>query len=321
MDFWGKRWSRLLGLWVILLLVSSCVVYAENAPSSDGAAQFPFQAKVLPVPGPGQVAKLNYSSQPTAFEVSFSPGQRYIVSVEGRSKTSYGFPVKVYQDQKLVFEKTLVGDSGEIGLVNVRGSGRLDLVVVLSGGTGGYLNDFCVIGETGNRIGLLAGKELLETGYTWPNITAFTNKIGIEFNPAGAWPRYRVDVIWRPEQESYVRSSPVRITPQAEIPAADKTVFFSFRPEDKKVQYFAGYDIVDQVHIKTGGRLLLRRDSGMDQELALSYWGSYDKAVIRPEFVGGNVLVTAKSPGTTKMVLFQPHNATTGQELTIIVDL
>ena len=287
--------------------------------SPDGATRFPFQASVLPIPEPGRVAKL-YSSQPISFEVSFSPGQHYIVSVEGRDKTTYGFPLKVYQDEKLVFEKTLIGDGGEIGLVNVRGSGRLDLVAVMAGGSGSYLNDFCVIGETGNGIGLLAGKELLEMGYTGAKVTTFTDKIGIEFNPAGAWPRYRVDVSWQPETESYVRSSEVRITPHFEIPAADKTVFFSLKPEDRKIKYFVGDDTVAEVHIRAGDRLLLQRDPAMDQELALSYWDNYDKTVIGAEFVGGKFLIIAKSSGTTKMTFFQPHNAVTGQELTIIVD-
>ncbi len=400
MDFLWRKWSRLLGLWVILLLAASGVCgasapdgsrryagtiddniavhlalerkgteisgwyyydsqrirltlrgeasgnsfflkeYDENGNSTgsfqgtfaadgavegywrapDGATRLPFRANALSVPGPGQVAKLDYSSLPAEFTVSFSPGRPYIVSVGARSKTSYGFELKVYQDEKLVLEKTLVGDGGEIGLARARGSGRLDLVAVLSGGNGGYLNDFCLIGETGDGIGLLAGKDLLGTAYTWPTVTAFTDKIGVEFNPPGAWPRYRVDVIWRPESESYVRANPVRITPRAEMPAADKTVFFSLRPDDKKVSYFAGNAVITEVHIKAGGRLLLRRDPAMDQELALSYWGSYDKAVIRPEFVEGSFLITANNPGTTKLAFFQPHNATTGQELTIIVD-
>ena len=287
--------------------------------SPDGAIRFPFLASVLPTPEPGQVAKL-YSSQPVSFEVNFSPDQHYIVSVEGRNKTTYGFPLKVYQDEKLVFEKTLIGDSGEIGLVDVRGSGRLDLVAVLSGGSGSYLNDFCIIGETGHGIGLLAGKELLKMEYTGTKVTTFSNKIGLEFNPAGAWPRYRVDVNWQPETESYVKSSEVRITPHLENPVAEKTVFFSLKAEDRKIRYFVGDDIITEVHISAGDKLLLQRDAGMDQELTLSYWDNYDKTVIGAEFVGGNFLITAKTPGTTKLTLFQPHNAPTGQELIIIVD-
>jgi len=287
-----------------LLLLFSSGAYAEG---------------VLTPSGPGLVAKVNYSTTPTSFDVNFSPGKSYRVSVEVRSQMPWGFPLKVYQGENLVFEKTLIGDIGEIALVNVRGSGRLDLAAVMSGGNGGYLNDFCIIGETGDGIGQIADKYQLEEVYTWAKITGFTGKVGVEFFPAGYWTRYRVDVGWLPEDKIFYSSEAIRISPLPAIPAADKTVYFSLKPDNPKVTYFANAVSVSEVRLKPGEKLLIRRDPAMNQELSLSYWEDYDKTIIKPKFVDGNFLVTALSPGTTRITVFQPHNAPTGQELTIVV--
>ena len=265
--------------------------------SPDLTTRLPFSLNPVPYYGIGKIVKVYYSLPVTTFEVALTATDRYLVSVGGRDKKAYGIPLKIYKDEKAVFETLLRGDGGEICLTGARGGGKADLVVILGGGSGGYLNDFWIIGERNGSIGVLADKSLLDMGYTWPEVSDYTDKVGIEFHPAGAWPKYRVDVIWKQDAGKYVSSTPIRITPPVPVPAADKTVFFSLKPEYSQVIYFAGSTVINSVRIKTGEKLLLRRDPGMNQELGLSYWGSYDPAVIKPEFVGGDFLITAKNPG------------------------
>jgi hypothetical protein len=288
--------------------------------SPDGKVQYPFQAKVLPSLGIGHVASFGRNSKSDTFEVDFMPGQHYTVSIGSRESNVYGNPLIIYRGATVVYETKLVGDSGQIYLTNARGSGRLDLVCISRGGSGAYLNDFLIIGDTGKGIGVLADQSILKENVAGPGIVAFADKVGVEYYPPGAWTEYRLDIIWKNETEGFVRTSAVRLTPPAEIPPADKTVYFSYKRGDGKIKYIIDGDYVSQVTIRTGERLLLLRDPDIDAELAIASDGNYDRSIIEEKSIRGNFLFVVKNPGITKVSLYKPHSYTTKQELEIIVE-
>ena len=278
----------------------------------------PIEAPTVAQSKMGIVSKLDASMQPVSFDVSFSSGKKYQIKIE-RNPHKFEYPLKVYFDGNLILQKNLVGEIGEVALARTRGSGFVEVVALLVGGNTGTLNDFCIIGDSGQGIEVLAEKNLFNLSFTRTKLVSFTDKIGIEYNPAGMRTRNQIGLVWNPEAKKYVMEAPKSIAPTSSIPMVDKTIFFSLKPEHKEVRYFIGDSNISEVQIRSGNKLLIRRDPTMNQELEMSYWNNYDEAIISPESVDGNFLITAIRVGKTKFTIFRPHNAPTGKELSIVV--
>ncbi len=282
--------------------------------------------KATPLTKSGIIVPILYGLQTTAFEIPLSPQQNYYVLFESiPQNASNKYILKIYKDEKLLFEEQLYG-GGEAYLVDTRGNGCLDIVVALSGGTFGSLNTFLIVGQTEHGIAKIAdGRSVFGStrNICWTKITEFSNLIGFEYTPIGGWVRYRMNLTWDAKQNTYVRSNFWRITPPAVIPPHNREVFFGLNKKPFVIKYFDfnGHS-VEQITIKKGESLLLRRANKDDEEvdIAGSGYRDYDNKVIDLEFCDGHFLVTALAPGKTTISLWVDYYPTTKKAITIIVE-
>jgi hypothetical protein len=256
-------------------------------------------------------------------EVDFNGGPEYTLLLEKKAKSAGGFPLKIFQGDKLAFETVLKGETGQVCLINVRGEKRFDLIAVLAGADEGAIKDIKIIGsDDRGQIGLLLDETALSAGiYTWPRIIKVEGRTAIEFTPDSAWTRHRAWVEWDNEEGTYILIPAGRITPYFIDPVTDKTIYFTLGPEDDKIWYHDQGEPVTEVWLHTGTTMLLKRDGETDEEVAIGCRADCGiESAVNIKFAGGSYLISAKRTGITKLELFEQHNPLISGVINIIVE-
>lgn len=272
------------------------------------------------------LTKIGYNLYQHPFEstVNLIDNSPFTIQVERKSMHPY-YLVKVLENGKEVFRTPLNGEWGSLYYSKTRES-ETDLVALMLGGNGAFLNDFKIIGHLGNgEIGVIKTTSEISDSITNPTLNEKEGKIGIEYSPSGYITKFRVDLTWNQDLRAFIPSSEYKISKKPTPPSVNKEVYFTQSSYYNRIKFFIPYQNeninISEFHIKPGEQLLVRPANEVE-ERKIYYWQHLvNNSIINVEYRDGYYLITGKSPGKTQLCLFVPHMAgTTQNTLNIIVE-